>query len=121
MSSTSRRIADLSPMEKRALLAELLQKKESASSHPLSYNQQGIWFLYQLAPESSVYNVNFAARIGADIDVPALRRAFQSLIDRHPALRTTFPVHFGKPIQRVHQAQKVYFQEVEGSSWTPEE
>ena len=57
----------------------------------------------------------------ADIDVPAMRRAFQTLIDRHPALRTTFPVHFGKPIQRVHEAQKVHFQEVEGSTWSPEE
>src|SRR5580658_7489175 len=101
MSSTSQRIADLSPGEKRALLAELLRKKAAQSSHPLSYNQQGIWFLYQLAPESSVYNVNFAARINAEIDIPALRRAFQTLVDRHPALRTTFPVHFGKPIQLV--------------------
>jgi hypothetical protein len=123
MSNTSQRIADLSPIEKRALLAELLRKTagQSASSHPLSYNQQGIWFLYQLAPENSVYNVNFAARISADIDVPAMRRAFQALIDRHPALRTTFPVHFGKPIQRVHEAQKVHFQEVESSTWSPEQ
>jgi hypothetical protein len=123
MSSTSQRIAGLSPGEKRALLAELLHKKagRSASSHPLSYNQQGIWFLYQLAPESSVYNVNFAARISAEIDVPAMRRACQALVDRHPALRTTFPAKSGKPIQLVHSAQKVNFQEVECSSWSPEE
>jgi len=123
MSNTSQRIGDLSPVEKRALLAELLRKKagQSASSHPLSYNQQGIWFLYQLAPESAVYNVNFAARISADLDVPALRRACQTLVDRHPTLRTTFPVDFGKPIQRVHEAQKVHFQEVKGSTWSPEE
>jgi hypothetical protein len=123
MSNTSQRIADLSPVEKRALLAELLRNKagQAASSHPLSYNQQGIWFLYQLAPESSVYTVNFAARISAELDVPALRRAFQTLVARHPALRTTFPVHCGKPIQRVHEAQKVHFQEVEGSTWSLEE
>jgi hypothetical protein len=123
MSNASHRIAGLSAGEKRALLGELLQKKvgQSSSSHPLSYNQQGIWFLYQLAPESTVYNVNFAARIGAEIDVRAMRRAFQALVDRHSALRTTFPVHFGKPIQRVHQAQKVNFQEVESSAWSPEE
>src|SRR5271157_1435534 len=123
MSSTSQRIADLSPGEKRALLAQLLRKQASDSKlfYPLSYNQQGIWFLHQLAPENTVYNVNFAARTSADINVPALRRAFQTLIDRHPALRTTFPVHSGKPIQRVHEAQKVHFQEVEGSTWSPEE
>ncbi len=75
----------------------------SQSFQPLSYNQQGIWFLYQLAPESMVYNVNFAARIRSDVDIPALRRAFQALVDRHPALRTTFSVRSGKPAQRVHQ------------------
>jgi|SRR5579872_14272 len=121
MSSASDRIADLSPVEKRALLADLLRKKVGQSSQPLSYNQQGIWFLYRLAPESSVYNVNFAARIGSDIDIPAMRRAFQTLVDRHPALRTTFSVHFGKPIQCVHQAQRVHFKEAESSAWSLEE
>ena len=123
MSNTPDRIADLSQVEKRALLADLLRKKvgQAAVSHPLSYNQQGIWFLYQLAPESSVYNVNFAGRIGSDIDVPAMRRAFQTLVDRHLALRTTFPVHLGKPIQRVDQAPKVHFKEVESSAWSLEE
>lgn len=123
MSSPLQRITDLSPVKKRALLAELLQKKagQSGSSHPLSYNQQGIWFLYQLAPESAVYNVNFAARINAEVDVPAMRRAFQTLVDRHASLRTTFPVQFGKPIQRVHKAQKVYFREIDSSSWNPAE
>src|SRR5208282_3635200 len=123
MSSTSQRIADLSSVEKRALLAELLRKKagQSASSHPLSYNQQGIWFLYQLAPESTVYNVNFAARISSEVNVPALRRALQTLVDRHPSLRTTFPAHSGKPIQRVHEHQKVRFEEVDGSTWSEEE
>jgi len=122
-SSTSQRIADLSAGEKRVLLAELLRKqtRDSKSLYPLSYNQQGIWFLYQLAPESTVYNVNFAARISSDVDVPALRRALQTLVDRHPSLRTTFPAHSGKPIQQVHEQQKVRFEEIDGSTWSGEE
>jgi len=105
MSHTSRRTADLSPNEKRALLGQLLEQKasESPSYYPLSHNQQGIWFLCQLAPESTIYNVNFAARICSDIDIPALRRAFQSLVDRHPSLRTTFAVRSGKPVQQIHE------------------
>ena len=55
--------------------------------------------LFNLTYYIKVYNVNFAARISAEIDIPAMRRAFQALVDRHPALRTTFPVSFGKPIQ----------------------
>src|ERR1700719_2799998 len=115
MSNASQRIADLSPEERRALLAKLLRKEasESQSFQPLSYNQQGIWFLYQLAPESAVYNVNFAARIASDLNVPALRRALQTLVDRHPSLRTTFPARSGKPVQQVQDHLKVHFEEVD--------
>lgn len=122
-SSTSPRIANLSPGEKRALLAQLLRKRASDSKliYPLSYNQQGIWFLYQLAPESTVYNVNFAARISSDVNVSALRRALQALVDRHPSLRTTFPAHSGKPVQQVQEHLKVRFDEVDGSTWSEEE
>src|ERR1700730_4864716 len=123
MSGTSQRIADLSPGEKRALLAQLLRQQASASKvfYPLSYNQQGIWFLYQLAPESAVYNVNFAARIASDLNVPALRRTLQALVDRHPSLRTTFPGRSGKPVQQVHDHMKVHFEEVDGSTWSEDE
>jgi hypothetical protein len=122
MSNAAQRIADLSPGEKRALLGKLLRKEasESQSFQPLSYNQQGIWFLYQLAPESMVYNVNFAARIRSDVDIPALRRAFQALVDRHPALRTTFSVRSGKPAQQVHPKLGVHFVETDASAWEGE-
>ncbi len=116
---TARPIADLSPNEKRALLAQLLREKASGSKsfHPLSDNQQGIWFLCQFAPESSIYNVSFAARIRAELDVPAFRRAFQALVGRHPSLRTTFAVHSGKPVQQIHERQPVHFEEINASTW----
>src|SRR6202795_78196 len=123
MSTSSQRVADLSPAERRSLLATLLRKKasEAPSHYPLSYNQQGIWFLYQLAPESTVYHVSFAARICSDVDIPALRRAFQALIDRHPSLRTTFTVQSGKPVQQVHEHLKVHFEETDASTWCSNE
>ena len=106
--SGASRMADLSRGEKRALLARLLRKKadHSQSVYPLSYNQQGIWFLYQLAPESTVYNVTFAARICSELDIDALRGAFQTLVDRHPSLRTTFSVNAGIPVQQVTKIRK---------------
>src|SRR5271165_7554832 len=101
---SARPITDLLPNEKRALLAQLLRTKASKPQpfHPLSDNQQGIWFLCQFAPESSVYNVGFAGRIRSDLDIPAFGRALQALLDRHPSLRTTFAVHAGKPVQQIH-------------------
>src|SRR5665213_503734 len=115
--------ADLSPRDKRALLAELLRRKVTASQsfHPLSDNQKGIWFLCRFAPETSIYNVSFAERIRSDLDVPAFRRAFQALVDRHPSLRTTIAVQSGNPVQRVHERQSVHFEEIDASSWTEDE
>ena len=100
-----------------------MRRKASASQplHPLSDNQQGIWFLSQLAPESSIYNVSFAGRIRDDVDVAAFRRAFQALVERHPSLRTTFVVHSGKPFQRVHEHLPVRFEETDASSWSADE
>jgi hypothetical protein len=123
MSQTSRPAADLSADEKRALLAQLLRKKASGSQalYPLSDNQQGIWFLCQFVPETSIYNVSFAARIRSEVDTPALRRAFQALVDRHPSLRTTIMVRSGKPVQQIHERLKVRFEEIDASNWRADE
>ncbi len=68
-----------------------------------------------------VYNVSFAARIISELNVPALRRSFQALVDRHPCLRTTFSVRSGKPAQRIHQGAKVHFEELDASAWSLDE
>ena len=116
-------IAGLSSDEKRALLARLLQKKAAQSQpfHPLSDNQRGIWFLSEFAPGSSIYNVSFAGRIRSEMDIPAFRRAFQTLLDRHPSLRTTFAVRSGTPVQQIHEHEPVHLAEIDASSWDVDE
>ena len=66
---------------------------------PLSFNQQALWFVYQLAPTSPAYNFLFAARIAGTLDKPALVRAFNGLLRRHPTLRTRFAMRDNKPLQ----------------------
>lgn len=115
--------AELSAAEKRALLVQLLHQKASqpSQSFPLSANQQALWFLYQLAPESWAYNVLFSARICSQVDIPALQRAFQYLVDRHPALRTTYATENGSPVQRVQPSAQVHFVETDASEWSSEQ
>jgi Condensation domain len=104
------------------LLAQLLRERSNQEAlFPLSYNQQGIWFLSQLAPESMVYNVSFAARIRSIVNIPALRRSFQALVDRHSCLRTNFSVRGGKPVQRIHKSTRVQFEEADASGWSRDE
>ncbi len=90
---------------------------DKPDTFPLSYGQQSLWFLQQLAPESVAYNIASALRIKAKPDVPALRRAFQLLVDRHAALRTTFRAVQGKPVQHVHEQVKASFETVDASGW----
>ena len=65
---------------------------------PLSYGQRALWFLDRLAPESAAYNIAGRGRLPRALDPAALRRALAALVDRHPALRTTF-ADGGRPVR----------------------
>jgi NRPS condensation-like uncharacterized protein len=120
MSKPSSRMADLSPQEKRVLLTQLLESKarRSPPAFPLSYGQRALWLIHKLAPASWAYNVLFSVRIHSEIDIPALQRAFQLLLDRHPSLRTTYSARNGEPEQHVHQHQQVHFETTDASPWS---
>jgi amino acid adenylation domain-containing protein len=68
---------------------------------PLSSAQQRLWFLHQLAPESAAYALPIALRLRGPLDVAVLARALDDVLLRHEALRTTFPLLDGAPVQRV--------------------
>ena len=100
MSDISKILANLSPEDKRALLAQLLRKKanESKDEAPLSHGQRSLWFLYQLAPKSPAYNLMYSAHIRSVVDIPALERAAQALLSRYPILTATYTMRDGEPI-----------------------
>lgn len=79
------------------------------SEYALSYGQRAIWFLQRMDPESTVYNIARAIEIFDDLDVDRLRSSLQSLIDRHPALRTTFREEGDEVLQQVHENAEISF------------
>jgi amino acid adenylation domain-containing protein len=94
--------AALSP-EKRALLAALLKKQGVAApapagiprlaagaSAPLSSAQERLWFLEQMEPGSTAYNLPVAVRLRGAVDAAALSRALREIVDRHQVLRSVF-------------------------------
>ncbi len=70
---------------------------------PLSSGQRGLWFLHRLAPESTAYHLAVAARLrgAGEDDLERLAGALQVLVDRHDALRATFPATAEGPVQRI--------------------
>ncbi|QSX77638.1 non-ribosomal peptide synthetase [Agrilutibacter solisilvae] len=97
--------------DRRALLAEALRRK--ARQHtvlcPLSHGQKALWFLHRSAPDSCAYHVSFSARIRSVLDIQALRRACQALVDRHAALRAVFHLRDGEPVQEIAGDREVLF------------
>ncbi|RKI15374.1 amino acid adenylation domain-containing protein [Corallococcus sp. AB030] len=62
-----------------------------AAREQLSFAQQRLWFLDQWMPGSALYSLPFAFRLDGPLDTAALEQAIQAVVDRHEALRTTFP------------------------------
>jgi hypothetical protein len=112
MSDLSQRIAELSP-EKLKLLVQRLNNKQGEillrsqivpqsrelNSFPLSFAQQRLWFIDQLQPGNSAYNISVPMRLGGWLNVAALEQSFKEVVKRHEVLRTTFTVVDGQPLQ----------------------
>jgi amino acid adenylation domain-containing protein len=101
--------SQLTSQKDSVLVAWREQATQSVVSHPAAHGQRALWFLHQSHPGSAAYNVVFSARVRSPIDLQALRRSFQALVDRHPSLRTTFREESDGLVQRVHGCMPVCF------------
>jgi amino acid adenylation domain-containing protein len=61
---------------------------DRATPPPLSFPQRRLWFLEQWEPGTALYHISGALRLRGELDVPALRAAWQAVVDRHEVLRT---------------------------------
>ncbi|MDZ8055343.1 MAG: non-ribosomal peptide synthetase [Aulosira sp. ZfuVER01] len=66
---------------------------------PASFAQQRLWFLEQLNPGDSIYNVPTAIRLTGSLNLAALEQTFNEIVRRHEVLRTSFTVLDGQPLQ----------------------
>lgn len=78
---------------------------------PVSAGQRWMWVVQHLEPESTVYTIAVTLRLLSRVDHAALRRALDTLVSRHPILRTTFPVRDGAPVQLVHPSGQAAYEE----------
>jgi len=126
-SSVSSALKKLSPAG-RAHLFEALRKRQSAAigtlgmsrrdgtapaplspvpradrgrALPLSFGQQRLWFLHQLAPESPAYNIPLAVRMDGALDARALAAALTEVVRRHEVLRTAIVARRGEATQEI--------------------
>ncbi len=108
----AQRLTRLSP-EKRKLFElklttqsiDILQlpiskKKRAINQHfPLSFGQERLWFIQQLDPGNTAYNLIRVTKIEGKLDTIALEKSINEIIRRHDILRTLFIFEQEKPAQ----------------------
>ncbi len=85
------------------LAAPPLSRADRAVELPLSFAQERLWFLHQLDPASTAYNLFSATLATGPLAVAALWRSLAAIERRHETLRTTFEAVDGRPFQRIRE------------------
>ncbi|WP_199296744.1 non-ribosomal peptide synthetase [Leptolyngbya sp. FACHB-711] len=88
-------------------LSQSIPLNSSETVFPLSFAQQRLWFLYQIAPDNPFYNVPAAIRLTGSLNCSVLERSFNEIVRRHAALRTTFTTANREPVQVVEPEARI--------------
>jgi amino acid adenylation domain-containing protein len=74
-----------------------------AHDQPLiaSFAQKRLWFLANLRPDSTEYNLARGLRLSGALDSAALEQCLNEIVRRHEVLRTSFEAVDGEPVQLV--------------------
>ncbi|HEX6184601.1 MAG TPA: amino acid adenylation domain-containing protein [Pyrinomonadaceae bacterium] len=78
-----------------------ITRARAGGGAPLSFAQQRLWFIDQLDPGRSNYNVVASVSLVGPLDEAALARSFAEIEHRHESLRTKFTSEGGRPEQSV--------------------
>ncbi|MCA1991713.1 MAG: condensation domain-containing protein [Coleofasciculus sp. S288] len=89
-------------VEPNSRLEDVIPRRSSSTPAPLSFAQQRLWFLNQLDPDNISYNEHGAIQLTGSLDVASLEQSLNQIVQRHDALRTTFEMVEGQPIQVIH-------------------
>ena len=107
--------ADIFQSDTIRLLAARLESLSTVSDYQIprvaesryyetSHSQKRIWLASRSFEASVAYNITAAVWLEGSLDKPALKTAFQLLIDRHESLRTLFVITQGQLRQRIRPA-----------------
>src|SRR6185369_7332484 len=128
MNNISERISALTP-EQRALFEARLKQKglrtdvtavqtiprrpdRDSAIFPASIDQERLWFIDQLQPGNTAYNIFNASRIRGSLNLPIMERVINELIRRHEVLRTTLKSIDGLPVQVIARELEITLEPV---------
>src|SRR5581483_3658828 len=81
--------------------------RDGVTSFPLSFGQQRLWVLDRLQPNTAAYNIPVVFRVRGALNVQALEKALNAVVERHEVLRTHFTAVNGEPRQIIAPRQSI--------------
>ena len=91
--------------EQQGVSVPVIERVKRDEPLPLSFAQQRLWFIDQLEPGTSFYNVPVGVRLRGPLHLPALARCLSEIVRRHEVLRTHFAVADNQPVQVITPPQ----------------
>src|SRR5689334_5462755 len=119
--SSSGRLSSLTD-SRRELLRRLLadrrgeaipRRRAGVSIVPASHGQRRLWFLSELDPASPVYQISEMHPVSMPLDPAIVERSVAEVVRRHEALRTTFALRDGEPVQVIAEAGRAEWEFVD--------
>ncbi|EGL16753.1 MULTISPECIES: non-ribosomal peptide synthetase [unclassified Paenibacillus] len=104
-----------------AVVAPPVAKAEDRTVYPATSAQKRLFILEELNPGLLNYHLPFTAQVKGPLDIERFRAAWRALIERHPALRTSFYREEDNVMQRIEQEVEPSLAVVDGSGWTAAE
>src|SRR5437879_891422 len=92
------------PLESFAAAMKVKRRPERL---PLSHAQQRLWFIDRLEGASTEYNMPGSLRLRGELDVEALEKAINTIVERHESLRTHFAEVEGEPVQVIEKERRI--------------
>ncbi|KUP38504.1 non-ribosomal peptide synthetase [Bacillus halotolerans] len=83
--------------------------------YPVSSAQRRMYLLSHAEGGELTYNMTGAMSVEGTVDPARLNAAFQKLIERHEALRTSFELYEGEQAQRIHQTVEFTIEQIQAS------
>ncbi|MEH1824939.1 MAG: amino acid adenylation domain-containing protein [Nostoc sp.] len=90
-----------------------IQRIEREGLLPVSFAQERVYFIQQLAPESIAYQFQATMRFQGQLNVPILQQCLKEIVLRHEIFRTTYPAVNGRLFQVIHPAQPISFRVID--------
>lgn len=99
---------------------ESIKRRPTGAPLPISPEQRHIWMHAQLAPGLPLYNESVIFHRHGELDLLALQRSLDALVERYEALRTSFEQVDGEVRQVVHPPEPVELPVTDLSALPPE-